>query len=58
VSAIQARPAYTPSQPAVRCMTPGHEDREARLYPGGHLCGDCLPVTLRPTTRTEPGEHR
>ena len=35
-------PAYIPMGPPVWCMTPGHEDREARLYPGGHLCKDCI----------------
>ena len=38
-----SEPAYTPMGTPVRCMTPGHEDREARLYPGGRLCKDCLP---------------
>ena len=38
-----SEPAYTPMGPPVRCMTPGHQDREARLYPGGRLCKDCLP---------------
>ena len=46
-----SEPAYTPMGPPVQCMTPGHEDREARLYPGGRLCKDCLPVRL-----TEGGE--
>ena len=44
VIALRRKPAYTPSLPPVRCMTPGHEDREARHYPGGRLCEDCLPV--------------
>ncbi len=38
-----SEPAYTPMGPPVQCMTPGHEDREGRLYPGGLLCKDCLP---------------
>ena len=37
-------PAYTPLDPPSRCQTPGHEGREARRYPGGRLCPDCLPA--------------
>lgn len=43
---LRPEPAYTPMGTPVRCMTPGHEDRPARLYPGGLLCKDCLPVRL------------
>ena len=50
-----SEPAYTPMGPPVRCMTPGHEDREARLYPGGLLCKDCLPVRPRVKTINERG---
>lgn len=42
---LRRKPAYTPLNPPATCMTPGHEDREARHYPGGRLCEDCLPVT-------------
>ena len=52
VIALRRKPAYTPSLPPVRCMTPGHEDREARHYPGGRLCEDCLPVRSRPGAET------
>ena len=52
VIALRRKPAYTPSLPPVRCMTPGHEDREARHYPGGRLCEDCLPVA---PVRSRPG---
>ncbi len=42
-----SEPAYTPMGPPVRCMTPGHEDREGRLYPA------------RPaTTRRTDEQHR
>ena len=50
---LRRKPAYTPSLPPVRCMTPGHEDREARHYPGGRLCPACLPVT-RDNHREDP----
>ena len=36
------KPAYAPMDKPVRCMTPGHEDREARCYPGGRLCDHCI----------------
>lgn len=39
---LRRPPAYTPLDPPGRCQTPGHEDREARHYPGGRLCEPCI----------------
>lgn len=30
------------------CSTPGHDDRDGRLYPRGWLCGDCAPGSAPP----------
>ena len=38
---LNRKPAYTPLDPPGRCMTPGHEERDARHYPGGWLCSEC-----------------
>jgi hypothetical protein len=51
------RPAYTPLDEPTTCMTPGHEDRPARCYPGGRLCEDCLPRTAG-DSRNDEGDPR
>lgn len=35
------RPPPDPPPSRHKCMTPGHEDRPARLFPGGTFCPDC-----------------
>ena len=35
---LARKPAYTPLDEPGTCLTPGHEDRRARCYPGGRLC--------------------
>lgn len=39
---LARKPAYTPLDEPGRCQTPGHEDRPARVYPGGRLCEGCI----------------
>jgi hypothetical protein len=39
---LHREPAYTPLDKPGRCQTPGHEDQEARSYPGGRLCDPCI----------------
>ena len=46
------KPAYTPMGPPGRCMTPGHEGQDARLYPGGRLCDQCIAASRRAYTNS------
>ena len=49
-------PAYTPLDPPGRCQTPGHQGREARVYPGGRLCDRCIEKSRAAYATT--GNHR
>lgn len=54
---LQRRPAYEPLDDPGRCQTPGHEDREARRYPGGRLCDPCITASRAAMNRSdETGE--
>ena len=50
------KPAYTPLDEPTTCMTPGHEDREARCYPGGRLCDECIGKSRAAMNRDENGD--
>jgi hypothetical protein len=39
---LDSRRKREPAPPRHKCMTPGHEDRPARLFPGGTFCQDCV----------------
>lgn len=54
---LHRKPAYTPIDPPGRCMTPGHEDDEARLYPGGWLCDPCIEKSRRAMNGSQD-QHR
>jgi hypothetical protein len=47
VTPLRQEAAYTPLDKPGRCQTPGHEDQEARSYPGGRLCDPCITASRR-----------
>lgn len=55
---LRRKPAYTPMNPPGQCMTPGHEDREARNYPGGWLCTGCIEASRRGHNNSDEKEAR
>lgn len=44
---VVAQPDPVHARPARTCCTPGHEDREASLYPVGVFCPPCVENTAR-----------
>lgn len=50
---LQRKPSYEPLDPPGRCQTPGHEDKEARRYPGGRLCDQCITASRRAMTSSD-----